>query len=158
MKRKQEDERKSAAQAKRQELEEKKKAVAAAALARRQDFEAKKKQASAKVSQAEKPPAEKSEPRPTLSLFGFGQPQSADKPVSKAAPAKTAPAPVPVQKASAAPRGVPTITGWRQNRDGSISGRIFGSPNFGEGEAVTTSPITGDGLGGTVVETSSGSR
>jgi len=57
-----------------------------------------------------------------------------------------------------APRGVPTITSWRQNRDGSISGKISGSSAYSDGEAVTTSPITSDAVDGGLVKTTSGSK
>jgi len=57
-----------------------------------------------------------------------------------------------------APRGVPTLVSWRKNRDGSITGFISGSPNFSEGERITTSPIaSGDISAGQVVRTGSGS-
>jgi hypothetical protein len=62
------------------------------------------------------------------------------------------------QVVSQAPRGVPTITSWRQNRDGSISGKISGSSAFSDGEAVTTSPITSDAVDGGLVKTTSGSK
>jgi len=41
-----------------------------------------------------------------------------------------------------APRGVPTIVGWTKRRDGGVTGKIYGSPNFNDGERVETSPIT----------------
>ena len=59
---------------------------------------------------------------------------------------------------SSSPRGVPTLSKWRQNRNGSISAYIFGSSNFSEGETITTSQITTDAVPGAVVETSSGSK
>jgi len=62
------------------------------------------------------------------------------------------------QVVSQAPRGVPTITSWRQNRDGSISGKISGSSAYSDGEAVTTSSITTDAVDGGLVNTTSGSR
>ncbi len=62
------------------------------------------------------------------------------------------------KKVSAAPRGVPTLSRWRQNRDGSISGSISGSIAFRDGDAVTTSPIRGKPVGGSVATTVSGSR
>ena len=58
-----------------------------------------------------------------------------------------------------APKGVPTISGWKLNRDGSISGRISGSSNFRDGEQVTTSPIAQGRIeSGSTVKTGSGSR
>jgi len=95
---------------------------------------------------------EKAKPAaPSVSLFGFGGPQKT------ADTSPSVPAPKPSPK-SVAPRGVPTISKWRQNRDGSISGFITGSSAFQSGEAITTSPITGEGVGGAVVQTTSGSR
>ena len=107
--------------------------------------------------------------RPTLSLFGLGggddsatkQPPSVQK--GKSAPTlKVAKSPtLKVAKTSApqAPNGVPTISGWRLNGDGSVSGKITGSPNFRNGETVTTSPISKGRIEkGSVVQTGSGSR
>ena len=59
---------------------------------------------------------------------------------------------------SSAPRGTPTLTRWRKNRDGSISGTITGAPGFKNGEFITTSPTTGNAIDGAVVTTASGSR
>lgn len=58
-----------------------------------------------------------------------------------------------------APKGVPSLSGWKENRDGSVSGLISGSPNFNEGERITTSPIQSGRLeDGQVVQTGSGSK
>jgi chemotaxis protein histidine kinase CheA len=84
-----------------------------------------------------------------------------------------------------APRGVPSIMSWKKRRDGKcgvarvvitdqneyltiilyfmktggVTGRIYGSPNFSDGDFVETSPITTGTLeSGNVVQTSSGSR
>ena len=151
-----------AAAAKREEqkrlAEEKKAAAAAAAEAKRAaaaEAAAKKKQeAETKraASQAKKS-VEKAAPGATINLFGgFGGGGG-----SKPAPA---PAQVEAAKAAAAsaPRGVPTISSWKQNRDGSISGFISGSPSFDDGESVTTSPIKGEASDGAVVQTGSGSK
>ena len=106
--------------------------------------------------------------RPTLSLFGLGggddsttkQPPSVQK--GKSPTLKVAKSPtLKVAKKSApqAPNGVPTISGWRLNGDGSVSGKITGSPNFRNGETVTTSPISKGRIEkGSVVQTGSGSR
>jgi len=64
----------------------------------------------------------------------------------------------PSTKLDNAPRGIATISNWRQNRDGSITGFISGSSSFKEKEKVTTSPISSDAVGGTVVTTVSGSK
>jgi hypothetical protein len=91
----------------------------------RKEFEAKKALAA----------VEKGKPRATFSLFGlaFGDTDEglppAEKPKPSATPVKTA------------PRGVPTFTRFRKNRDGSITGIISGSPNFTDGDRVTTSAI-----------------
>jgi len=58
-----------------------------------------------------------------------------------------------------APRGVPTIVNWRKRRDNGISGKIYGSPSFDDGDRVETSEIVfGEISNGSVVKTSSGSR
>merc|ERR1711957_679560 len=134
----------SAAEAKKRQAEEKRQATAAAA-------EAKKKQVSAKQAVAQ------AKPSATISLFGFGQ-SPVPKTSGKVAPQKadkTFPKPKTRNKA---PRGVPAISNWRQNRDGSISGSVFGSPLFDEGETITTSPITSDAIDGALVQTLSGSK
>ncbi len=57
-----------------------------------------------------------------------------------------------------APRGVPTLKNWKRNGSSSISGIISGSPNFSDGEKITTSPIVkGSIKSGEVVKTGSGS-
>jgi hypothetical protein len=96
---------------------------------------------------AKKKPAESvAQPRPTFSLFGG----------TMAPPSGASKAAAPV---SAAPRGVPTLRRWRVNRDGSVTGVIYGSSNFAEGERVTTSPIASGNLtNGSTVRTGSGSR
>ena len=57
-----------------------------------------------------------------------------------------------------APRGVPTLSKWYQNNDGSITGLISGSSSFSDGESVTTSSIQGNPAVDTVVSTASGSK
>ena len=59
---------------------------------------------------------------------------------------------------SSAPRGVPTLSKWRRNRDGSISAYIFGSSGFRDGETITTSQIATGVAPGAIVETKSGSK
>jgi hypothetical protein len=63
-----------------------------------------------------------------------------------------------VQNAKFGPKGIPTLRKWRQNKDGSISGRIFGSKGFKENEFVTTSPMMGEPVANSVARTISGSR
>ena len=54
---------------------------------------------------------------------------------------------------------MPSIRKWKLNGDGSVSGAIFNSPNFDEGEVITTSAITSGNVGSNaVVKTGSGSR
>lgn len=66
---------------------------------------------------------------------------------------------VRVAPSDVAPRGVPTIVGWRKRRDNGINGRIYGSSYFEDGELVETSEIVfGEIANGNVVKTSSGSR
>jgi hypothetical protein len=87
-------------------------------------------------------------------------------PAKKAPPAKKAAQakkPAPARKtapaAKAPPKGVAALSGWRANADGSVIGSISGSPNFRDGERVTTSPIIkGRYAKGEVVTTGSGSR
>jgi hypothetical protein len=87
-------------------------------------------------------------PRPTFSLFGSSVP-STD--VSSTGTTKVT--------SKVAPRGVPTIQSWRKNRDGSVTGIIYGSSNFSDGEQVTTSPIAiGTLAAGELVRTGSGSK
>jgi chemotaxis protein histidine kinase CheA len=109
----------------------------------RKDFEAK------KAMDA----VEKAKPRATFSLFGlaFGDTDEGLPPAEKPKPAAT-----PVKTA---PRGVPTFTRFRKNGDGSITGIISGSPNFTDGDRVTTSTITSGKVEKyEVVVTGSGSR
>ena len=87
-------------------------------------------------------------PRPTFSLFGSSVP-AAD--VSSTGATKVT--------SKVAPRGVPTIQRWRKNRDGSVTGIVYGSSSFSDGEQVTTSPIAiGTIAAGELVRTGSGSK
>jgi hypothetical protein len=91
--------------------------------------------------------------------FGVARAKKAP-PAKKAAQAKTpAPAKKTAPAAKAPPKGVAALSGWRANADGSVSGLIIGSPNFEDGERVTTSPIVkGRYAKGEVVTTGSGSK
>ena len=135
------EEKRSAAQA---AAEEKRQLVGEQRVATKASIEAKKRAASQAV--------ERAKPGSTISLgfFGFGQSDNTNE--------DNAASKVAAKRVSSAPRGVPTISKWRRNRDGSISGQIFGSSGFGEGESITTSPITSDPVDGSVVQTASGSR
>ena len=103
------------------------------------------KQQSQKKQDAEKVVAKASR-GVTISLFGFGGDKS-DATVSTKSTTSTA-----------APRGVPVIAKWKQARDGSITGVISGSSTFSDGDPITTSPIRGKAVGGSVVTTKSGSK
>ena len=152
----QEEARKAALAEKQRIAEEKKQA----------QLEAKKKAEEAKAArlakskQAAKPKVEAApvapvKGRPTVSLFGFGG--GDDKVAPAPAPQVTKKKPAAAKKQ--APRGVPTINGWKLNGDGTISGTITGSPNFRDGERVTTSQIANGRIeSGSVVKTGSGSQ
>ena len=131
---------KAAQEEERKQIEEQKrqKALEQAAAKKRASEERQKVQ-SAKQSVTEAKPGATI----SLGLFNFGS-QSND--------TTTTP------KTSNAPRGVPTLTRWKQNRDGSLSGAIVGSKTFQDGDNVTTSPIKGPASDGTVVTTISGSK
>lgn len=155
------------AEERRAQAEERKRIAAekkAAELAAKKELEAKRKQEqAAKAKQAAKKAEAQSvvsqaKRGSTISLFGFGQ--SADESSPTPAPAKKSPTLQVQQPAkSSAPKGVPTISGWKLNGDGSISGRINGSPNFKNGELITTSQIQRGRIeAGSVVQTGSGSR
>lgn len=95
----------------------------------------------------------KAKPRRTISLFGI---TLGDDDNAAAVPV---PSPSATKTIRKAPRGVPTINRWKQNRDGSVTGFITGSPNFSENEKVTTSPITSGAVtAGSIVRTGSGSK
>ena len=88
-------------------------------------------------------PLKKEEPK-SAGLFAFG-----GSPQKK----KSATTPQP-------PKGVPVINKFKANRDGSVTGFITGSPNFSEGERVTTSKLAPNQIveAGVVVTTVSGSK
>ena len=54
--------------------------------------------------------------------------------------------------------GIPTLVSWKQNHDGCIFGYVKGSSSFDDGQALLTSPIRGEVVGGTVIETVTGSK
>jgi hypothetical protein len=140
-----------AAEARRREQEEKKAAAAATAEAKRQQIE--EQRAAAERARQAQEALQVAKPRATISLFELFGGRDDDEDTEE--PSKTLAQPKIV---SSAPRGVPVISSWTQGRDGSITGRISGSPNFRDGERVTTSPVSLSAAGGTVVQTSSGSR
>jgi len=54
--------------------------------------------------------------------------------------------------------GVPELSKWKQNKDGSITGLISNSPSFTTGTRITTSPVPKGAKAGSIVKTGSGSR
>ena len=60
--------------------------------------------------------------------------------------------------ATGPPKGVPVLSKWTRNSDGSISGIIFGHPAHVDGDTISTSPLKGEAISGSVVTTQSGSR
>ena len=109
----------AAAEARMREAEEKREEKRQAASKAAEKREA----ASRKQAQAKKAASVISEakPRSTISL-GFFNRQSDDGSSSSTAPTGK----LPPRTVSSAPRGVPTLSNWRQNRDGSITGLISG--------------------------------
>jgi hypothetical protein len=94
--------------------------------------------------------------RATISLgdlFGKMTEEKESRPQVAATPSK-----VQQKPTVKAPRGVPAVSRWSQNPDGSINGRIAGSPNFNDGDAITTSPVAQGATSNSVVTTSSGSK
>lgn len=112
-----------------------------------------------KEAKAAQEAIEKAKPRSTFSLFGLGFGESDDGP-SPTPASSPKPAPkVAAAKAATAPRGVPTVSRWKKNSDGSITGIISGSKAFNDGERITTSAIKNGKISkGEVVVTGSGSK
>jgi len=77
---------------------------------------------------------EKAPPRTTFSLFDLlgAKPKKPVRPPSRDS--------VPDRR-QIAPDGVPTLTQWSCNDDGTISGTIFGSSKIRDGNLINTSPI-----------------
>merc|ERR1712157_83494 len=53
---------------------------------------------------------------------------------------------------------IPTISNFRQNRDGSITGIVKNAKGFKDGTSITTSPVKRGAKAGQVVTTTSGSK
>lgn len=53
---------------------------------------------------------------------------------------------------------IPTISNFRQNFDGSITGRVSNSVRFRNGAEITTSPVRKGAKAGVIVTTSSGTK
>ena len=152
----------AAAQARQQAAEEKRAEALSKAEAKRKEAEEKRAEAEAKrKAELKKKQVEKAmgaaKPGATISLgfFNFGQKSEEGESSKTLSDQSTTATP---KKVSSAPRGVPTLSKWRQNRDGSITGLISGSKAYGEGETITTSAITSNAADGIVVQTKSGSR
>ena len=54
--------------------------------------------------------------------------------------------------------GIPVLSNWKQEADGSVTGSISNSKVFRNGQKITTSPVRRGAKAGTVVTTSSGSK
>ena len=61
-------------------------------------------------------------------------------------------------KAIPSVKGIPVLSNWRLNENGSVTGEITGARGYRNGEEVTTSPLLNDAIGGAVVTSASGSR
>jgi hypothetical protein len=98
----------------------------------------------------------------TKSMFSFG----GTKKITKSPPTTLKPAAAARQqkKKVVAPKkkkvvgGVPQLSKWKQNKDGSITGLISNSPSFFTGTRITTSSIPKGAKSGSTVRTGSGSR
>lgn len=152
-KREAEEKRKALAEERKALAEEKRQAAIAAVEAKKREAESKK-QASSQAKQAQKA-METAKPGATISLgfLNFGKSNE-----SQEAPPVQPNGKKPAKKMTSAPRGTPTMYNWRQNRDGSITGKISGAAAYSDGESVTTSPLATDADFGALVETTSGSK
>jgi len=99
-----------------------------------------------KAKTAQKVLKKATKPSATISLgfFSFGQKKTQDEEAT--------------EQTSSAPRGVPTLKNWRLNKNGSVTGSIYGSKVFGSGESITTSPLKGKPTDNAVVQTKTGSK
>lgn len=97
--------------------------------------------------------------RATINLLGLTDfDKEGSSPRSQVTKSPTASPTIPVPR-SKAPVGVPTLSRWRKNPDGSVTGNVSGSSNFTNGEKITTSKIVkGSFASGEIVVTGSGSR
>lgn len=135
-------EKQAALAAKKQAAEEKRLAAIAKNEEKRKELEKKKEAAAA--AQGVKESLAKAKKGATISLgfFNFGTKEDDEIP----------------KPSTRAPRGVPTLSKWYQNTDGSVTGQIAGSNNFKDGELITTSPIKTKPESGVVVLSVSGSK
>ena len=97
--------------------------------------------------------------RATINLLGLKNSDNeplASKPKAGGKPAAPPKGPISGRRA---PVGVPTLSRWRENPDGSVTGNVSGSRNFTDREKITTSRIAkGTFASGEVVVTGSGSK
>lgn len=63
-----------------------------------------------------------------------------------------------IKNAKVGPKGVPVLRKWKQNKDGTISGKIFRSKGFNENQFVTTSATKGIPAANSIARTISGSK
>ena len=92
----------------------------------------------------------------TGGVFGINQRSSAAN--RKSQPARSVESPPRIYKT--APRGVPTLTRWKLNRNQAISGLIYDSSSYDDGKRVTSAPLEEGtkAVAGAVVKSVSGSR
>ena len=142
------EDRKATAQAKKRAAEEKKAAAIAANELKFKEME--EKRATALAAKGAKQTIAKAKKGATISLgfFNFGSDSDDESTPDAKSPKDSA----------TAPRGVPTLTKWYQNNDGSITGLISGSNGFAQGESITTSPVPTNPSKESVVSTVSGSK
>jgi len=96
----------------------------------------------------------------SFTFFGFGT-KSVKKPTNKTkkqAPKRVYKKAPPKKKAAPVVGGIPVLSRWRQNKDGSLTGYVSNSSSFRTGTRITTSPVPKGAKGGSVVRTGSGSR
>ena len=123
---------------------------AAAAPAKKSPFSFKKPSPPSAKARTVKTPLPKTVSVTKKSTFGFKLPSPPTVAAKSSGPKSTKPK-VP-------PKGVPALTRWKQNRDGSVTGRITGSKLYDENDLITTSPLTTKGKKGELVKTTSGSK
>jgi hypothetical protein len=80
---------------------------------------------------------------------------------TKAIPKKVVQKKVPAKKkvgTQAVATDIAILRNFKQNADGSLTGKVFNSKSFRNGTEITTSPVKKGAKKGTVVQTSSGSK
>ena len=97
-----------------------------------------------------KPPVS-SAPVPKKSVLSSKPKPPPPKPVAKKQP-------IAKKKAVVKNDGIPVLSNWKQDKDGTITGNITNSKMFRAGQKITTSPVKRGAKKGTVVTTQSGSK